>query len=76
MNMLPESSMWSTYTLVRVGGLPADVLPLSPKAVESSFNDLLVVEQKLSKTTEQLIELLYNIIPSITDNTVLHGVGV
>ncbi|WP_141755775.1 hypothetical protein [Rothia sp. HMSC036D11] len=70
MNMLPESSMWSTYTLVRVGGLPADILPLSPKSVESSFNDLLVVEQKLSKTTDQLIELLYNIIPSITDNTV------
>jgi len=62
--------MWSTYTLVRVGGLPADILPLSPKSVESSFNDLLVVEQKLSKTTDQLIELLYNIIPSITDNTV------
>ena len=70
MNMLPESSMWSTYTLVRVGGLPADILPLSPKSVESSFNDLLVVERKLSKTTDQLIELLYNIIPSITDNTV------
>lgn len=67
MNNQPH--LWADTAFVRVCGLPVTSIPLSPEAIEKTYQELAAAEQHLTTLTQPLLDRLYHLIPATAENT-------
>ena len=65
---VPVAALRSLTVLARIGGLPADSVPLASAEVVSCLDELDDIEERLAALTQPLLDRLFDAVPAIAED--------